>query len=656
MRFMRSANSARHLLQTILSLSLISALGACDLDFGSGSGSRHPSSGPALTYAVGGTVSGLATGAALTLLDNYATPLRIAANGVFIFGTSLAAGARYLVTVGTQPMGQTCKVAGGSGTAGTDNAANVLVTCTNQAYTVGGMIRGLTSGGLVLSNANADLSVPSGAQSFTLPSTITVGTRYNLTVKTQPTYLNCVISAGSGIVPAHAVTGITVTCTAKLFTLSGTIAGLGAQTGLVLRNGADTLNVPANAAAFVMPTGIANGVHYDLTIESHPPAESCSILNGSGSLPGADVTNIAVTCTMGTESVLYSFAGAPGDGAEPWYGHLILASDGNLYGMTPFGGTQDLGTIFKVTPAGVETVLWSFGSSGDGANPYGSLIQGRDGNFYGMTTNGGLHGAGIVFKITPAGAETVLWSFGNANDGYNSYGSLIQARDGNFYGMTYQGGLYGVGTIFKITPAGVETVIWSFGNGSDGAMPYGQLVQGADASFYGMTYAGGTLGLGTIFKVTPAGAETVLWSLGATGDGAHPTGSLILATDGDLYGMTIEGGANSAGAVVKIVPGGTESVLYSFGNNSGDGFEAQGSLVQGPDGNFYGTNDFGGGTGRGTIIQITPSGTETVLYSFGLMPDGAGAYGGLTLGADGTLYGMTVGGGVNNLGAVFTFK
>lgn len=378
------------------------------------------------------------------------------------------------------------------------------------------------------------------------------------------------------------------------------------------------------------------------------------------------VTSNPVTLTV-TESVLYSFSGAPGDGANPWFGSLLLASDGNFYGLTAFGGINSDGTVFKITPAGVETVLWSFGNGNDGSNPYGNLMQGSDGNFYGMTNVGGLYNWGTVFKITPAGVETVLWSFANGNDGANPYGSLIQGSDGNFYGMTYAGGTYqgyvgGVyyaGTVFKITPAGVETVLWSFGNGGDGSIPYGNLVLGGDGNFYGMTYAGGGDGMGTIFKITPAGAETLLWSFGAGGDGADPVGSLTLGSDGNFYGLTPVGGANGAGTVFKITPGGAETVFYSFDYAAGDGYYPAGGLIQETDGNFYGTTGYGGSTNGGTIFDITPSGTETVLYSFGSASagfDGLMPHGDLTLGSDGAFYGMTTYGGANDLGTVFTYK
>jgi uncharacterized repeat protein (TIGR03803 family) len=316
--------------------------------------------------------------------------------------------------------------------------------------------------------------------------------------------------------------------------------------------------------------------------------------------------------------------------------------------------------VFKITPAGVESVLWSFGGGNDGSTPYGSLIQASDGNFYGMTYLGGQYGCGTVFKITPTGVETVLWSFGNGNDGSNPAGSLLEGSDGNFYGMTYIGGTYQIGTVFKITPTGVETVLWSFGNGSDGSMPYGKLALAADGNFYGMTYAGGANGKGTVFNITPTGTETVLWSLGTGNDGAHPTGSLTLGADGNFYGMTIDGGVNDMGAVVEISPGGSETLLYSFGNSL-DGYEPQGSLIQGTDGNFYGVAGIGGQAGWGTVVEITPSGTGTVLYSFGSgsnfpVSDGQSPFGALIQGPDGTFYGMTSRGGAHDLGTVFTFK
>ena len=652
---MKSLNAGRCALQWFVCLALLTVLNGCHKD-------------GAATYTVGGMVSGLAPGAKLALSDNNSNPLDISGNGAFSFSTQLASNAAYRVTISAQPTGQTCTVTAGTGTIGTANVASVAVACSDQTYMVGGTIKGLTGPGLVLANGSATVAVPSGAQSFILPAAIAYNSSYSITVKVQPKGLACAVTAGSGTVPAHAVTSIVVTCVDQDFTIGGTVTGLGAHSGLALTNGTDTVNVPANATGFSMPTAVASGTHYDVTVQTQPASGVCAVNNGSGIVAGAAVTNVVVACVIYTESLLYSFAGAPSDGAEPWYGSLILAADGNFYGMTAFGGTHDDGTVFKLTPAGVETVLWSFGNGNDGSNPYGSLIQASDGNFYGMTNLGGLYGRGTVFKITPTGVETVLWSFGNGTDGSSPYGSLIEGSDGNFYGLTYIGGIhqgyvgnvYQGGTVFKITPTGVETVLWSFGNGNDGSMPYGKLSLGPDGNFYSMTYVGGVNGKGTVFKITPAGAETVLWSFGASGDGAHPTGSTTLGTDGNFYGMTIDGGANDAGSAFKITPSGTETVLHSFGG-PGDGNQPQGSLILGADGNFYGVTGTGGSTGLGTILEITPGGAESVIYSFGSGPNGTGSdgdspFGGLIQGPDGTLYGMTSRGGTHDKGTVFKIK
>ena len=642
-------------LQWTFSLLLIGALSGCHWDlFGSDSPDRTSSASPA-TYTVGGTVSGLASGATLALFDNGSDSLAVAANGAFRFATALAANSSYAVTVGTEPTGQTCTVDGGTGTIDAINVTSVVVTCANQAFTLGGMIQGLNGSGLVLANGGATLAVPSGAQSFSFPTAVAYGSGYSISLRTQPAGNTCVVNAGSGTMPADGMTAVVVSCTAQLFTVGGSIAGLGASLGLVLTNGMDTLNVPASAAGFMMPASVAYGAQYNVTVAANVPGETCSVTQGSGTMAAANITNVTIACKTWVESMLYSFGGPPGDGATPWYGSLVLASDGNFYGLTSAGGTHNVGTVFKVTPAGVETVLWSFGSGTDGSGPFGSLIQGHDGNLYGMTNLGGAHSYGTVFRITMAGVESVLWSFGAPNDGAEPLGSLIEGSDGNFYGETNQAnGPNFDGALIRITPAGVESVLWTFGNGSDAQFPYGKLLQASDGSFLGTSYLGGTNGKGTLFRVTPAGAEAVVWSFGGSGDGAYPTGALILGRDGNYYGMAGQGGANNAGAVYRITPGGAESVIHSF--NGMDAEDPAGSLLLAADGNFYGMAD-NGGIGSGTIFQITPSGVASLLWSLNGAPDdGQMPLGDLIVGPDGAFYGLTTIGGANNLGAVIKIK
>jgi uncharacterized repeat protein (TIGR03803 family) len=381
---------------------------------------------------------------------------------------------------------------------------------------------------------------------------------------------------------------------------------------------------------------------------------SSSITASQGSVQSAPVT---LTVTGQVESVLHSF-GSGNDGQTPEDG-LIQATDGNFYGTTSYGGVYSDGTVFKITPAGVETLLYSFGSSAsDGAHPWGALIQGTDGNFYGTTVSGGTHSnAGTVFKITPAGSETVLWSFGGGTDGTHPYAGLLQGVDGNFYGTTLTGGANTVGTVFKITPAGVETVLWSFGSGTDGTNPEAGLILASDGNFYGTTQNGGVNSAGTVFKITPAGAETVLYSFASSGDGTNPYAALVQGADGNFYGTTQNGGADSVGTVYTVTPAGAETLLYSFGGVAGDGSNPYDSLIQAADGNFYGTTNLGGANNVGVIFKITPGGVETVVYSFGSNGayDGGYPYGGLIQGTDGNFYATTSAGGQSSFGSVFKF-
>jgi uncharacterized repeat protein (TIGR03803 family) len=616
-----------------------------------------------------GSISGLAT-SGLTLSVNGGTPVAVPANTTtFSLPIGVAYGSSYAVTVATQPTGLTCTVTNGTGTMPAGNVSNIGITCADNAYDLGGSISGLTASGLVLAFGSDSVSVASGATTFTLPTAVAYGSSYAVTITSQPTGHTCTVSNGTGTMPAGAVTNVAVTCAATTYTLGGTLTGV-TTTGLTLANGSDTLNVAANATVFTLPAGVAPGASYNVTVQAHPAGQSCTVsTNGSGTMPSSDVTSIAVICVAGSVSLFYPFGTSSGqDGQEP-YGSLIQGNDGNFYGLTYGGGTNNDGTVFKITPAGVETVLYSFGAvSHDGVWPYGNLIQGNDGNFYGLTNGGGTNYYGTVFKITPAGVETVLYSFGAvSHDGQEPYGSLIQASDGNLYGMTESGGTNGTGTVFKIVTDGTvggttESVFYSFGHsgGNDGESPYyGSLIQASDGNFYGMTQSGGTNSAGILFKITPAGVETVLYTFGATGIDAYgPYGSLIQASDGNFYGMTYEGGTNDDGTVFKIVTDGTvggttESVLHSFGS-SNDGSEPYGSLIQGNDGNFYGMTYEGGTNNDGTVFKITPAGVESVVYSFGSVSnDGRGPYGSLIQGNDGNFYGMTYGGGVDGDGIVF---
>jgi uncharacterized repeat protein (TIGR03803 family) len=361
--------------------------------------------------------------------------------------------------------------------------------------------------------------------------------------------------------------------------------------------------------------------------------------------------------------LLYSFKGLP-DGAIPVA--ALLERGGALYGTTVTGGTGrycsagPCGTVFKVSPDGAESVVYNFTGGADGAYPRASLIA-HDGRLYSTTPDGG-YGEGTVFAVTPTGIGYGLYSFGfSSSDGEFPQGALLDLN-GTFYGTTAYGGTnidcgtfsQACGTAFKITTAGAETVLYSFGaNASDGQEPYGALVA-VKGKLYGTTSEGG-VGYGTVFSLTLEGTEHVLHAFGGPpGDGAFPSANLI-AVNGTLYGTTYLGGEGVGhGVVFAITPAGEEHVLYSFGNRPGDAAYLSAGLLY-ADGTLYGTSVGGGVYDNGTIFAMSTSGTmERVLHSFGAGKDGIEPYSALVE-VNGTLYGTTSEGGAENNGTVFAF-
>jgi uncharacterized repeat protein (TIGR03803 family) len=357
-------------------------------------------------------------------------------------------------------------------------------------------------------------------------------------------------------------------------------------------------------------------------------------------------------------SVLYSFKGGSRDGENPYAG-LISVGD-TLYGATANGGKNGTGTVFAITEADKETVFHKFGGSGDGANPFGGLLD-INGTLYGTTFDGGTSKFGTAFAIAASGKETVLHSFGDADGAWPEAGLINVA--GTLYGTTADGGTNGVGTVFAITKTGTETVLHNFEGGSgDGDVPYAGLLD-VKGTLYGTTQYGGVNNAGTVFSITTSGTVTVLHSFGGPGDGGYPYAGLI-DVGGTLYGTTVIGGAScgsyhitGCGVVFSITPSGTETVLHSFGTN-GDGTYPYAGLVN-VKGTLYGTDEAGGANctpfGCGTIFSITRSGNETVLHNLGGKGDGAYP-GAALLDVNGTLYGTTVDGGANGDGTVFSLK
>ena len=355
----------------------------------------------------------------------------------------------------------------------------------------------------------------------------------------------------------------------------------------------------------------------------------------------------AMSLSAQTFQTITTFDGTNG-GLPVW--DLVQGTDANFYGSAGFGGFSDLGTVFRVTPAGKLTTLQNL--------TYSHLsVQATDGNFYGTTPLGtGAFGGGTVFKISPNGQLSTVYNFCSLSeclDGQGPYGGVIQGSDGNFYGANAGGGTYMFGTIYKITPAGTLTTLVSFPTlGFVGTA----LVQGSDGNFYGVTENGGTNGNGTVFKVTPQGIMTTLHTFQGP-DGTSPYGALIQGSDGNFYGTTYVGGANNpaacagigCGTIFKITPRGKLTTIYSFCSASAcaDGQWPSSDLVQGSDGNFYGTTQAGGAFGTacpfgdcGTVFKLTPQGVLTTLHSFA-GSDGSMPYAGLTQGTNGIFYGST---------------
>jgi uncharacterized repeat protein (TIGR03803 family) len=369
----------------------------------------------------------------------------------------------------------------------------------------------------------------------------------------------------------------------------------------------------------------------------------------------------AITLHAQVFNTVLTFDGT--DGALP--GVLVQGFDGNFYGTTQNGGANGDGTIFKTTPAGTLTTIYSFCAEtncSDGERPI-ALLQGRDGNFYGETFNGGLlscgiygNGCGTVFKVDAAGTLTTLHTFSDGTDGAYPV-SLLQGADGNFYGTTGISPNH-LGTIFRITAAGTLTTMFAF-KGSEGSQPEG-LMQATDGNFYGTTFGGGE-GYGTIFKITPAGSFTPLYSFtDFIGEGAHPMAGLVQASDGNFYGTTTnESAANLQGTVFKVTPAWEVTLLYQFcvpSSNCPQGYQPQAALIQGTDGDLYGTTLSGGNHGCGTVFQITTAGTLTTLHSFD-DSDGCSPEAAMLQATNGTFYGTTAGGGPNNgQGTIFSIN
>jgi uncharacterized repeat protein (TIGR03803 family) len=361
----------------------------------------------------------------------------------------------------------------------------------------------------------------------------------------------------------------------------------------------------------------------------------------------------AVSAGAQTYTVLYNLGSQPGDPLNPTrQGSFAQARDGNLYSTSQTGGTNDDGAIFRLTPSGAMSVIYSFDDT-HGAQPNGGLTLGTDGYLYGTTNYGGSTGFGTVFKITTGGTLTSLHTFNGTTEGNGPLAAPIEGLDGNFYGTTSDGGEEVFGTVYKMTPAGAVSVLYTFGGSV--RYPYA-LTLGTNGDFYGTFEDGGTGGYGGIFEITPSGAFTVLCNFADT-NGAAPESKIVQASDGSLYGTTNDGGSGSAGVVYKCTAG-VLTDLFSFANN-GLGYGPYAGLIEATDGNFYGAANDNPGVSLGVIYQLTPSGTYSMLFN---LTNTGGAYPGaypqvpLFQHTTGTIYGDTEGGGTAGMGVLYSLN
>jgi uncharacterized repeat protein (TIGR03803 family) len=506
----------------VISLSSLPVLSGCWFDINK---SFPAPSAPTPTYTLSATVSGL--GSSGLVLSVNGTDVAVASGAsTLVLARSLASNTRYAVTVKTQPLGATCSIAGGSGTIGSANAANVVVTCADQAYLLGGSISGLNGGGLVLANGAETVAADAAATSFVFPIPVAYSSSYIVTVQTQPAGLACAVSRGSGTMPASAVTNVAVSCTDQAFNLGGSITGLGGNSGLELNNGLDTLAVAAGSTTFTMPGKVSFGSSYAVQVQSSPAGMTCTASSAAGTMPAMYVTNVVIACSDrsysvgGTVSGLSSIGLVLANGSDA----LTVAAGSTGFAMpTPVAFESPYNVTVQTQPTGLTCSV--SGATGTMSTmPVSSVAVTCAANAY--TIGGsisGLNVSGLVLLDNDADATSI-----SAN------ATQFTMNTGLAYASAYA-------VTVQTQPAG-ETCTVGSGTGNVGA---------ADITSVAIACAPWTFTM------------TSLYSFSGSPNGANPSGGLIQASDGSLYGTT-QGGGGGQGTVFKIPLGGIEGVLYPF--------------------------------------------------------------------------------------------
>jgi hypothetical protein len=562
----------------------------------------------AQSFSVGGTVTGL-TNAGLVLANGSDT-VSIAANATtFILPTPVALGSSYAVRVQTQPSGLACAVGQGTGTMSTSNVSTVAVSCTDQPFNVGGSISGLTTSGLVLTNGGDTLTIDSGTTNFTMSAPVTYGSQYAVTIHAQPTGLTCTVNNGSGAMPASAVTNVAIVCAAQAYAVGGTIAGLTAG-GLVLANGSDNLTVSSGATTFAMPSNVAYGSQYAVTVQSQPSGLTCSVSNGTGTMSTSPVTNVAITCAVSTYTVGGSITGLTTTG-------LVLA---NGTDVTPSLGAS--ASVFTMPTAVASGATYNIVVRTQPAGQLCTVTSGSGTVATNVITSISISCSSNVVSFTTAGATT--WT---VPDGVTSL--LITASGGGGGGVFFNGGNGGVVTAtLTVSPADVLTLEVGGGGGTDGLTGGGGGSTNVNAGGTNQIIAGGGGGSGAGSAGNASGGDGGGngTGVGTNGNSGNPTagvgGGGGIGGAGGPSGFGPVGGAGGSG---NGGPGGAGGRGGAAGVGSGAGFGGAGGngCCGGGGGGGYGG---GGGAGSG------PAG------------DGGGGGGG-SVGPTGTVYTVGTNGG-----------
>jgi uncharacterized repeat protein (TIGR03803 family) len=367
--------------------------------------------------------------------------------------------------------------------------------------------------------------------------------------------------------------------------------------------------------------------------------------------------------TAQTYTDIYDMGSNSGEPNDPYSGFIAQGRDSNMYSTSRQIDTGGPGDVFKITPAGILSVIYNFSDADGLVYPAGGLTLAINGTLYGATGGNNSTDFGTIFKITAEGTLTTLYSFTDGADG-SVPAAPIQGIDGNFYGtpssctawssatLCQEGNANKYGAVYKLTPAGVFSTLHTF-NGRDGANPTAPLLQATNGNLYGTTVQGGVNGDGVIFIITPSGNFKVLFNFGSE-TGVALYAPLIQGSDGNFYGLTVKGGPSGGGTAFKITPGGKLTVLHDFTGGS-DGSNQVVGLVQATDGNFYGTNNVGGNGGEGTIFRVSSTGIFATLYNFDDYSLGANPQTTLLQHTNGLLYGDTALGGAYGGGTFYSF-